>query len=108
MLTGLVSRLWEWVQWLLQIVLAAGKIPKHVAFIMDGNRRYARRLQVDTALGHTAGWSKVGDASHGPPDASDSMSLGADAFDCISRGFLNAHCTWTCLQARCISTRLRL
>ena len=87
MLSGLISRLWEWVQRLLQMVLAAGAIPKHVAFIMDGNRRYARRLQVDTALGHTAGWSKVGAASCGLPDASDSTRLGADSLDCHSRGF---------------------
>jgi len=30
-------------------------VPNHIAIIQDGNRRYARRLGVDTAQGHRAG-----------------------------------------------------
>ncbi len=33
----------------------AKNIPKHVAFIMDGNRRWAKARGLDTAAGHAAG-----------------------------------------------------
>ncbi|OSD08648.1 Di-trans-poly-cis-decaprenylcistransferase [Trametes coccinea BRFM310] len=37
-------------------VLAAGPIPQHVAFILDGNRRYARRKGMQVKEGHTDGF----------------------------------------------------
>ncbi|KIJ92963.1 hypothetical protein K443DRAFT_684890 [Laccaria amethystina LaAM-08-1] len=37
-------------------VLAAGPVPKHVAFVMDGNRRYARRQQKQVQEGHADGY----------------------------------------------------
>jgi len=41
-------------------VLQAGPIPVHVAFIMDGNRRFAARDHSgDVSAGHTKGFSKV-------------------------------------------------
>jgi len=55
---------WTWLQdkiaekargFLLRI-LAAGPIPKHVAFVMDGNRRYARKNQLAVHHGHTKGY----------------------------------------------------
>ena len=36
-------------------VLKAGKVPKHVAIIMDGNRRYANKNKVQKAEGHSKG-----------------------------------------------------
>ena len=37
-------------------VLATGPVPKHVAFCMDGNRRYARRNNMQVAQGHSDGF----------------------------------------------------
>ncbi|TFY60319.1 hypothetical protein EVJ58_g5234 [Rhodofomes roseus] len=37
-------------------VLAAGPIPRHVAFVMDGNRRYARSHQKRVQEGHAEGF----------------------------------------------------
>lgn len=34
-------------------------IPKHIAFIMDGNRRFAKRQRIATAGGHAKGFDKV-------------------------------------------------
>ncbi|KAJ7118864.1 Di-trans-poly-cis-decaprenylcistransferase [Mycena epipterygia] len=41
---------------LLLRVLSAGPIPRHVAFVMDGNRRYARMNQQAIQQGHSAGF----------------------------------------------------
>lgn len=40
-------------------ILASGPIPKHVAFIMDGNRRYARQYGNEVAQGHSDGFSAL-------------------------------------------------
>lgn len=37
-------------------ILAAGPIPRHVAFVMDGNRRYARSHQKRVQEGHAEGF----------------------------------------------------
>ena len=34
-------------------------VPNHIAIILDGNRRYARKLGIDTASGHRAGADKT-------------------------------------------------
>jgi len=40
--------------------LQAGKIPKHIAFVMDGNRRYARRNHLSSVVhGHSMGFDKL-------------------------------------------------
>ncbi len=37
------------------IALQCRSIPRHIAIIQDGNRRYARELGADTSVGHRAG-----------------------------------------------------
>jgi len=40
-------------------VMRTGKIPQHVAFIMDGNRRYAKRESISRKDGHSKGFDKL-------------------------------------------------
>ncbi|KAJ1728122.1 cis-prenyltransferase [Coemansia biformis] len=40
-------------------VARQGRIPKHIAFIMDGNRRYARRLKQQATMGHMFGFHRL-------------------------------------------------
>lgn len=37
-------------------ILSAGPVPRHVAFVMDGNRRYARQHQKEIREGHADGF----------------------------------------------------
>ncbi|KAK4502459.1 hypothetical protein PRZ48_005884 [Zasmidium cellare] len=39
--------------------LRCGPIPEHVAFVMDGNRRWARRSKVETVEGHNMGFEAL-------------------------------------------------
>lgn len=36
-----------------------GPIPKHVAFIMDGNRRFAKQRNLETHQGHSFGFKQL-------------------------------------------------
>lgn len=40
-------------------VISVGPIPNHIAFIMDGNRRYAKKKNSATVTGHRAGYSSL-------------------------------------------------
>ncbi|KAJ1978889.1 cis-prenyltransferase [Dimargaris xerosporica] len=46
-------------KYLLIRILRQGPVPRHVAFIMDGNRRYARRLGMPPQQGHIQGFRKL-------------------------------------------------
>lgn len=49
----------SWLQQLFVYVLKRGYVPKHVAIIMDGNRRFARRNRVDKHQGHVKGFDTL-------------------------------------------------
>ncbi|XP_076041707.1 dehydrodolichyl diphosphate synthase subunit isoform X2 [Oratosquilla oratoria] len=51
----------SWAEWLVINILRVGPLPKHVAIIMDGNRRFARQQQKETIEGHTSGFQKLGE-----------------------------------------------
>lgn len=40
-------------------IIKTGHIPRHVAFIMDGNRRYANKVNLDRAAGHKEGFDTL-------------------------------------------------
>jgi len=52
---GLRDRTIDHIQRVLLGVLRAGPIPRHVAFVMDGNRRYARTKGMKVIQGHVDG-----------------------------------------------------
>lgn len=56
---SLYNRLSKWVQTLFIKVIKQGPIPRHVAFIMDGNRRYARRHNIPISAGHFRGFQSL-------------------------------------------------
>ncbi|KAJ3577035.1 hypothetical protein NP233_g45 [Leucocoprinus birnbaumii] len=58
-LCGLYERLLVQAQFWLLSVLTSGPVPRHIAFIMDGNRRYARRCDMKVQKGHQAGASTL-------------------------------------------------
>ncbi|KAI9700095.1 MAG: cis-prenyltransferase [Candelina mexicana] len=53
----------EWgIQQLRELLIGAlrqGPIPQHVAFVMDGNRRFARNHQIETVEGHNLGFEAL-------------------------------------------------
>jgi ditrans,polycis-polyprenyl diphosphate synthase len=40
-------------------ILKTGPVPKHIAFVMDGNRRYAKRRKQEVREGHNAGFEAL-------------------------------------------------
>ena len=44
-----------WFQKLCMNILRQGPLPKHIGFIMDGNRRYAQKARVAKLDGHLKG-----------------------------------------------------
>ncbi len=49
---------------LLGLLLMFGPTPSHVAFIMDGNRRFALGKNMEKIRGHKQGYSKMVDVIH--------------------------------------------
>ena len=47
-----IYKLYEWLLWR---QIKQGEKPKHIGVILDGNRRYARQLGLETWNGHKIG-----------------------------------------------------
>ncbi|CAK9295784.1 unnamed protein product [Gordionus sp. m RMFG-2023] len=48
-----------WSQNLIMRILKLGPIPRHIAFIMDGNRRYAKKIGITRNFGHLKGFETL-------------------------------------------------
>ena len=59
MLPSEKSRSESWFGRLIGWMLRGGQLPRHVAFIMDGNRRYARQRGQKVISGHESGFTKL-------------------------------------------------
>ncbi|OEL36250.1 Dehydrodolichyl diphosphate synthase 6 [Dichanthelium oligosanthes] len=57
--TGVLKNLENFLLKCLVAVLSYGPMPKHVAFIMDGNRRYAKFRSIQQGTGHRVGFSAL-------------------------------------------------
>lgn len=49
----------SWFQRACETILTAGPIPRHVAIIMDGNRRFAAKKSIAKSEGHVKGFDKL-------------------------------------------------
>ncbi|XP_037778705.1 dehydrodolichyl diphosphate synthase complex subunit DHDDS-like [Penaeus monodon] len=58
-MTWLVEKNRSWAEWAVARILGVGPVPRHLAVIMDGNRRYARKEHQDILTGHTRGFHKL-------------------------------------------------
>ncbi|KAG5327016.1 DHDDS synthase, partial [Acromyrmex heyeri] len=58
-MSWLKERILNWFQFLVLKVIKINKVPKHVAFIMDGNRRYAKKQNLTIAEGYSKGYDKM-------------------------------------------------
>ncbi|KAN0094496.1 putative undecaprenyl diphosphate synthase domain containing protein [Tylopilus felleus] len=58
-ISSLITNIKTWFICSLLDILATGPTPRHIAFEMDGNRRYARRLGMQSKDGHAAGYEAL-------------------------------------------------
>lgn len=57
--SDLLSTLISFLRGCLFRILSVGPMPNHVAFIMDGNRRYAKKQNLEVGAGHRDGFSSL-------------------------------------------------
>jgi len=56
MANQLLRRIYGWLRRFIFHVLSVGPLPNHIAFIMDGNRRYARKKKLPETEGYRIGF----------------------------------------------------
>ncbi|KAL4232668.1 hypothetical protein ACF0H5_007356 [Mactra antiquata] len=49
----------SWIHKICSGILKSGPVPRHIAIIMDGNRRYAKKNSMERAEGHLQGFNKL-------------------------------------------------
>jgi len=69
----------EWsVNQLRELLIGAvrqGPVPQHVAFVMDGNRRFARSHKIETLEGHNLGFEALAKVFHPSPSLSSFLPI---------------------------------
>lgn len=65
----LLQMVLAWMQDLLIRTVRTGPLPRHIALVMDGNRRYARKLHMETIEGHSQGFESLKLVKHRDNDA---------------------------------------
>ena len=58
-LSAILHRLHSLLSTLLLFIVSLGPIPRHVGFVMDGNRRYAKGRGRQVAQGHSDGFDSL-------------------------------------------------
>lgn len=58
-ISSILHRLHAFLTTLLLYILSLGPIPRHVGFVMDGNRRYARGRGMSPVDGHHDGMNSL-------------------------------------------------
>ena len=56
---AVLATVWNWIKALMTYILKSGPVPKHIAFIMNGNRRFATKQGLQPISGHQQGYQKV-------------------------------------------------
>ena len=49
----------SWTRRMCCSILQTGHIPRHIAIIMDGNRRFAKKMRQEKLIGHSLGFDKL-------------------------------------------------
>ena len=57
--SAVLHRVHAWLTTLILYLLALGPMPRHIGFVMDGNRRYARTKGMKVTQGHTDGFQSL-------------------------------------------------
>ena len=91
-LSAILHRLHALLSTLLLFIVSLGPIPRHVGFVMDGNRRYARGRGRQVAQGHSDGFDSLKRVScqfptPGAPYWASQRSIGAMAQGTSSEPF---------------------
>jgi undecaprenyl pyrophosphate synthase len=66
--------------------LRQGPIPQHVAFVMDGNRRFARSHHIETVEGHNLGFEALARVRRSPLDIRPWATPSLDSEDILTAG----------------------
>jgi len=59
--TDIINQVPWYIKWATSILTSTNQVPKHIAFIMDGNRRFAKNKNQKVLEGHKAGFEKLAD-----------------------------------------------
>jgi ditrans,polycis-polyprenyl diphosphate synthase len=51
--------IWNWILSAIIWIITLGPMPNHIAFVMDGNRRFAKQQNLESYKGHYSGFNQL-------------------------------------------------